>query len=204
MEYERDNARALKVIKSAGGAEHRLHNLMTTSFRNGALGVEEASNEKSRIYGETARRTRQRIERKREHTQARRGILSDKASSSKRLGYNVFHHNDSVLDPSDTQFFQTKNRAARKDPDTHSRLFSDRNIEVNPARGMKLRNEDLRGKSWNITNGTTIEHLKSTVPYKVNRMLAHPSQASMERGGNKQGFLDLRHVERCTSPFLPP
>ena len=204
MDFENGHERAMKVIKSANGAEHRLHNLMRTSFRNGALGVDSIKNVESRVYGETAKRTRERIERKREHTESRRGILSDKASSSKRLGYNVFHHNESVLPPEATKVFQRKNRSARKDPDTHERLFSDRKIEINPDRTQKLRNEQLRGKSWNITNGTKIVHVKSTVPYKVNRMQAHPSQASMERGANKQGFLDLRHVERCTSPFLPP
>ena len=62
MEFERDNARALGVIKSAGGAESRLHNLMRQSFKNGAIGVDKSSNGESRIYGDTARKTRERME----------------------------------------------------------------------------------------------------------------------------------------------
>jgi len=204
MEFEEANRRAVKVIKSANTAEDRLCNLMRQSYRTGCLGVDWGGNKESKVYGEKARVREDRLRERQRKAADRREFLGTIGSGTKRLGYNVFHHNESVLGPLDTNFIQTKNRSARVDPDTHSRLFSDRGIVVNPGRTMKLRNEQMRGKTWNITNGTEVEHMRSTVPYKVNRMQAHPSQASMERGGNKQGFLDLRHVERCTSPFLPP
>ena len=126
------------------------------------------------------------------------------SSAKQRLGYNPFHHNETVLDRAESKVCQSKNRSAAKFLDTHSRLFVDKGISINPERTQKLRNETLAGKDFNITNGTKIVTLPSTVAFRNNKMQAHPSQASMERGRNQQGFLDFSQVTRCTSPFLPP
>jgi hypothetical protein len=80
----------------------------------------------------------------------------------------------------------------------------DKGIAVNPSRTQKLRDETLAGKDFNIVNHTKITNIPSKVPFRNNKLQAHPSQATMQRGRNMQGFLDFSQVTRCTSPFLPP
>jgi hypothetical protein len=177
---------------------------MMTRHRNGVQGVDSVQNLDSRVYGELGKTLKAKVDAKVLHQTRRMENLRRINTASERMGYNPFHHNTEVLPASETKVFQSKNRASRVELDTHSRCFVDKGIPINGARTQKLRDETLAGKDWNITTGTKITTLPSKVPFRNNKMQAHPSQATMQRGRNMQGFLDLSQVTRCTSPFLPP
>ena len=177
---------------------------MKTRHHAGVTGVDSVYNPESATYADLGSTIQQKLTSKASKSAARRATLTKLGSAQVRLGYNPFHHNTNVLAPSETKVFQSKNNAAKPYLDTHSRLFVDDGIAINETRTQKLRNETLAGKDWNICTGTKITTLPSTVPFRNDKMQSHPSQATMQRGRNMQGFLDLSQVTRCTSPFLPP
>ncbi|GMH92792.1 hypothetical protein TrVE_jg12084 [Triparma verrucosa] len=204
MVFEHKQKAAHKLIAKADGARNRLHSLMATKHHTGVTGVDSVRNLNSAVYGSLGQTIQSKLSKKAASSLARTAALTRLASAEERLGYNPFHHNTTVLPPSSTKVFQTKNNSAKPQLDTHSRLFVDAGIPINPSRTQKLRNETLGGKDFNITNGTLITNIPCTVPFRNNKMQSHPSQATMQRGRNMQGFLDLSQVTRCTSPFLPP
>ncbi|GMH65566.1 hypothetical protein TrRE_jg9136, partial [Triparma retinervis] len=191
MEFEHKRIAAHKLIGKADGARNRLKSLMMTRHTNGVQGVDSVQNLDSRVYGELGRTIKTKVDNKALHQTRRMENLRRINTASERMGYNPFHHNTEVLPASETKVFQSKNRASRVELDTHSRLFIDKGIPINGQRTQKLRDETLAGKDWNITTGTKITTLPSKVPFRNNKMQAHPSQATMQRGRNMQGFLDL-------------
>ncbi|GMI00600.1 hypothetical protein TrLO_g8471 [Triparma laevis f. longispina] len=204
MVFEHKQKAAHKLISKADGSKNRLNALMATKHHTGVTGVDSVRNLNSAVYGELGGSIQRKLDRKAASSMARTAALSRIGNAEERLGYNPFHHNTTVLPPSSTQVFQTKNNACKPILNTHERLFVDSGLPLNPSRTQKLRNETLGGKNYNMIQHTLITTLPCSVPFRNNKMQAHPSQASMERGRNMQGFLDLSQVTRCTSPFLPP
>ena len=94
MEFEHKNVAAKKMISTADGSRNRLLHLMQTKDPHGVIGVDSVANEGSRVYGETARLTRERINRKNKHAGLRRERFEQLGTSAKKLGYNVFQHNE--------------------------------------------------------------------------------------------------------------
>ena len=177
---------------------------MRTRHHTGVTGVDSVYNPGSAVYADLGATIQQKLTTKQTKSAGRTAALTKVGSAQARLGYNPFHHNTSVLPASETKVFQSKNNSAKPQIDTHSRLFVDAGLAVNSSRTQKLRDETLAGKDWNICTGTKITTLPSKVPFRNDKMQSHPSQATMQRGRNMQGFLDLSQVTRCTSPFLPP
>ena len=204
MEFEHRRAAAHKMTRKADGAADRLGFLMRTAHKTGAVGVDSVKNLESKVYGDLGRTIVAKVSQKARHEDARRDMLTLQRDCAASRGYHPFHHNETVLSPRQTNFGQTKNRSAAPVLDTHARLFVDKGLTHNQSRTQKLRDESLAGKDWNITTHTKISHIPSTVPFRNDRTQAHPSQATMQRGRNMQGFLDFSQVTRCTSPFLPP
>jgi hypothetical protein len=204
MEFEHRRIKAAKMVGKADGAANRLDSLMKTSFKAGALGVDSVKNLNSGVYGELGRTIERTCNQKFVHETGRRDMLTQRKDVVRINGYHPFHHNETVLSPRQTKVVQTRNRTAAPVLNTHERLFVDKGIAINAQRTQKLRNETLAGKDWNITTNTLITDLPSNVPFRNNKLQAHPSQATMQRGRNMQGFLDFSQVTRCTSPFLPP
>jgi len=204
MEFEHRRIAAKKMCGKADGSANRLNALMRTQHKTGAVGVDSVKNLESGVYGDLGRTIAMKMDAKVTHEVARRERLTMKKDVVARNGYHPFHHNETVQPANLTKVVQTKNRAATKWVNTHERLFADKGITINPARMQKLRNETLAGKQYNIVNHTKIVNLPSTEPFRNNKMLCHPSQNTLQRGRNLQGFLDFSQVTRCTSPFLPP
>lgn len=73
---------------------------------------------------------------------------------------------------------------------TYDTLFGRLDTRIRPERTQHLRNEDLSGKNYNIvTHAKITEWPSEPVHRQHNKVLAHPSQASLEGSRNLQGTL---------------
>lgn len=161
-------------------------------FNRGILGIDSSSNEQSEIYGEKARDFNVRDEYLSIKHLERRTTLAQKSSS--------LHTNGNILAPEtlpprvkSEKLYQSKGGAARtlSFDETHNRIFFRRmDRPQNTQRAQNIRDQELSGKDYNIVNHTIINHWPSrTLNRDVNKVLNHPSQASLEGPRNLQGSL---------------
>ena len=190
IEYEKRQKEALAYTRAATAArESTRKQIAGQQFHRGILMVDSAFNDQSEIYGEKAKKLQAEKDYKAQIHLERYSSLSTKMSSMATNG--------NILVPASVQprvptekFYQTKggNAHAFSFEETHNRLFCRQEINKNGNRTQKIRDAEMAGKQYDIVTHTTIEHWPSRAFDRLeNKILLHPSQATMEGTRNLQG-----------------
>ena len=186
LNFEVKQQRAAKVLRRAEMQARRLTQYMRAHHPNGVLGVDSTANRRSAVYGAHAAEMQDLASYRTHHADRRRGNLSNILVGEQRHGYDPFAHDPTPR--SDIYFMQQK---ACHPPyaDTNARIFMKRDHAVNKDRRQHLRDMDIFGKSYDVVTHAKVEQFPSSVTERTNKILAHPSQQSEERGRNTQGSL---------------
>jgi hypothetical protein len=140
---------------------------------------------------------------------SRKSLLAFRDGHHERLGFNPLEHSESRDALSHAKSgvlrrpYQSKRHMAPH-LDTYDRVFGKDPYFINPDRTQHIYDQDMAGKHYNIVSHTEPElwRPKFIAQERVDKKLAHPSQQSLERGRNLQGYVEPSN--RCTSPFLDP
>ena len=203
MEFEKKKAQADELIRTATSQRIKTKKQMSgQQFHRGVLMVDSSDNLDSEVYGERAKHKLEADEIKHHNHNARRENLASKQGS--------MHTNGNILIPDSVAPHVRINKDYQSKggeyhgftvEETHNRLFCKHNetdrllsLEVSYGdRTQRLRDTELRGKGFNITQHTTLEYY----PPRFNnleapsRVMSHPSQQSLEMQRSLQG-----HVQR--------
>ena len=186
LEFEVKRQRAAKTLRSAEMQARRLTQYMRSHHPHGVLGVDSTANAESAVYGAAAVGMKDFRDHRASHSERRRANQSKILVATDRHGYDPFVHDPTYR--ADIHFMQQKASHAPY-ADTNARIFQKRDHFANPTRRQSLRDQDISGKDYDVITHTKVQLYPSTKPVRVNKILAHPSQQSSERGRNVQGSL---------------
>jgi hypothetical protein len=160
-------------------------------FQRGISMVDSNDNVNSEIYGEKARQVMAEREYKKQIHLERQSNLANKTSNMSIYGNLLV---PDTLGPRVklNKDYQSKggNYHALSYDETHNRLFCRLQGSNMSERTQVLRDTELSGKDYNITNHTIIEHWPArSFERTVERDMGHPSQQSLERTRNLQGTI---------------
>ena len=170
-------------------------------FYRGILSVDSSSNENSLVYGARAMAKKEILQQQRMREQARTAHLANSTSS-------LSSHGDILVPDSIAESvkvangWQRKNGHQRPVLNTHSRIFEHHDATIDwlnrippKERTQKLRNEETSGKPYDIVNHAKISFYPPETDFRreEKRILAHPSQHSLESSRNMQGALQTIH-----------
>ena len=188
LQFEVKQQRAARVLRRAEMQARRLTQYMRAHHPNGVLGIDSTANRKSAVYGAHAGEMQDLATYRANHAGKRRDNLSKILVGEQRHGYDPFAH-DPTYRPN-IHFMQQKAYTSHPPyADTNVRIFQKRDSVVNAPRRQHLRDMDIFGKTYDIVTHAEVEQFPSAVNERVNKILAHPSQQSEERGRNTQGSL---------------
>jgi len=181
MEFEKFNLQSKRTRHKADLDNKRRVQIMKSRHPEGCVGVDGPAAGDTEVYKDKAYMLQAKNGTMVQHSNGRRGLLAGKQSSVNGKGRRLLGHDHGIKNAAETKFCQSKGGGARRQINTHQRLFMDDPRSLNPARTQHLRNEDLAGKNFNIVTGAGHEHHRSNAPFKVgnggghiNRE-AHPS-----------------------------
>jgi hypothetical protein len=192
MEFEKKKLEAELLLKKAQMDRNKVRGqLASQQYHRGALMIDSSDNVNSEIYGDKAKKELSEQEYKRQIHLERRSRLSMMNSS--------ITTNGNILVP-DTigprvqleKFYQSKggHYHALSFDETHNRLFCRLQGALRSDRTQLLRDVDLSGKDYNITQHTVLEHWPPREFHRqVERNMTHPSQNSLEGTRNLQGSI---------------
>lgn len=192
LEFEKKEREAKELIGSAKDSREKLRKQLSgIQYHRGALMVDSNGNMQSEIYGERARIHKAESEYKSQIQLERKSRLASKESS--------LHLNGNILQPDSlgprvktNAFYQSKggDYHGLSFDETHNRLFCRMAACNSDHRTQRLRDLDLSGKQYSITQHTSVEHWPSRSMDRIhdnNRVMDHPSQATREGTRNLQG-----------------
>ena len=193
MEFDCQTHDAKKQLQAAASEREKLRaSIAGPNYHRGVLMCDSNDNVNSEIYADRARKLQEASNRRSAAHANRTNNLLEKGGTLGRSGGDWGN-----LLPDDGKNggmgFQSKGRVSGSlsFDQTKTRLFSGHEGRPrNDNRAQHLRDMDLLGKNYNIVSGTVIEHGQSRIPERVDKAMAHPSQASLN-GRNMQGC--LRH-----------
>lgn len=160
-------------------------------FQRGISMVDSNSNVNSEIYGDKAKQVLAEREYKKQIHLERMSNLANKQSSISIYG-NILVPDTLGPRVKLNRDYQSKggNFHALSYDETHNRLFCRLQPSNGSARTQVLRDTELSGKDYNITQHTVIEHWPArSFERQVERTMGHPSQQSLEHSRNLQGTL---------------
>lgn len=194
LDFEKKQKEAENLIASAKNSREKLKKQLSgIQFHRGALMVDSNGNVESEIYGDRAKVHRADSEYKAQIQLERKSRLASKESS--------LHLNGNILQPDSlgprvktNAFYQSKggDYHGLSFDETHNRLFCRMAACNSDHRTQRLRDLDLSGKQYNITQHTAIEHWPSRSLDRIqdhNRVMNHPSQATLQGTRNLQGSI---------------
>jgi len=191
QEFEIKKRAADEIIGRAMDTREKVKDQLSGGgFRRGIKGVDSSQNENSEIYGERARKEREDKEH-REYVHQERNINLAMKTSSMLTNGNILVPESVGSHIRSEKWSQTKGGQfhALTFDETKERLFMRKEMQVDPVRMQALRDMDLGGKQYNLVTHAAIAIHPSTRFDRVNKVLAHPSQASLEGPRNLQGSL---------------
>lgn len=165
--------------------------LSSQAFHRGALMIDSSDNIQSEIYGERATQEMAEKEYKRQIHLERQSRLAVKQSSIATNG-NLLAPNTIGPRVQVEKYYQSKggDHHALSFDETHNRLFCRLQGASSSDRTQMLRDIDLSGKDYNITQHTILEHWPPReFKRQVDRNMGHPSQAALEGSRNLQGTI---------------
>jgi hypothetical protein len=191
-EIRQKEAEAKEVINAA--VRHRNKTKQQVSgvlFQRGISMVDSNANINSEIYGEKARIEMAEREYKKQIHLERQSNLANKQSSMSVYG-NILVPDTLGPRVKLNKDYQSKggNFHALSYDETHNRLFCRLSGTYASNRTQALRDVELSGKDYNITQHTTIEHWPPrSFEREYVKDMAHPSQQALEGPRNLQGTL---------------
>jgi hypothetical protein len=192
LEFEKKEKEAKVLIQSAKGARDKVKKQLSgVQFHRGVLMVDNNANLDSEVYGQKARENLAENEYKDQIRLERKSRLASKQSAMTLNGNLLVPESVAPrvkLNPA----YQAKggDYHALSFDETHNRLFCRMQAMNNDVRTQRLRDLDLNGKEYSITQHTAIEHWPSRhVDRIVDKNMDHPSQSSLEGSRNLQGTL---------------
>ena len=195
LEFEKSAYDASRVVRKAYADRLHTKDVMKGPFHHrGVLMVDSSDNPESEIYGDKAQREMQKIRAHEEHIARKREILSERVSSVATNG-NILIPDTLAPNVVTEKLYQTKGGQVHgfSYEETKDRLFLRQNKVIDPRRTQTIRDAELYGKNYNIITGTNITVWPSKITPKEDKILAHPSQTSLESRRNLQGAV---HPER--------
>ncbi|KAG5178893.1 hypothetical protein JKP88DRAFT_247833 [Tribonema minus] len=218
-DYDARRQRAEALLRQAAQQRLRLAHLLARRHPHGALRVDSEANPETVVYAAAAQRRRAAEGVLAAHAQRRRERLDELIGRPElRFGFDPLAPLPPPA-TAPAQHCSARNRccegmaaqqrkarpategsaaAAAAAHTTHERLFerdggsgaAPRPQRRSAARAQALADAAHGGKTYDIvTNAALPPGLAPSVPERVCRWLAHPSQASLERGRNRQGAL---------------
>lgn len=160
-------------------------------YHRGVLMVDSSDNIHSEIYGNKAKEQLAEQEYKRQIHLERRSNLANKTSSMAITG-NILVPDTIGPRVKLNRDYQAKggNFHSLSFDETHNRIFCQIQGPASSERTQLLRDIELSGKDYNITQHTMIEHWPARrFERQVERDMAHPSQQALEGSRNLQGSL---------------
>eukprot|EP01038_Epipyxis_sp_PR26KG_P006695 gene6695-9184_t len=193
LTFEQQQREANKLLSEAISLRKKTRNQIAgLQFHRGVLMVDSSDNVNSEVYGERAIKEQADRDYKEQIHLERHSRLATKNSSIMTNG-NILNPDSVAARVQTEKFYQSKggNFHALSFDETHTRLFA-RTLDKMTYHGrtQQLRDTELSGKTYNITNHTEIEQWPSrTFDREYNKTLAHPSQSTLEGTRNLQGTL---------------
>ena len=219
LETERDANRAKKIIKKAKADKIRLEFLMKNRYPSGAVGVDSTANTESPFYAEECIKQLGKKDKKEMYMRHRSEFLKERWNASERLGFEPLHHaiipnteytgheiKDAEGKGSLKKLMQTKGRGgAAPKMDTYDRLFGQDPLKINEARRQHLHDQDLGGKTFDLTGTHKRQYYQPCVyipKVREDKVLIHPSQVSLNQTRNLQGTVKVsdRFIDPCLDP----
>lgn len=190
--FEKQQKEAEKAVRAAQSARLRTKVQITgMNFRRGVLMVDSNDNVNSEVYGETAKEQQRKNEIAYNNERERAEKLARRTSSQSVVG-NILVPETVSSSVRIDKYFQSKggDHHGLSFNQTHDRIFNRCDKVFNPSRTQLLRDTELSGKPYNIVNHTLIEAYPPRKFERLeNKVLAHPSQTSLEGTRNLQGSL---------------
>jgi hypothetical protein len=188
MEIDSQALAAKQHLGQAVTDRHKLKTSLTGPVHHrGVLMVDSSDNLNSEIYGErAASRHDQFLRTQLRHEQRQQNLIQKSGQLSKDYNHLIPENRN------ENKLFQTKKNVGSTltFEETFTRVFEKDQLKPpRPERTQHLRDQDLLGKNFNIITNTVITHGKSSIPEKIDKVLAHPSQQSLNSTRNLQGSL---------------
>jgi hypothetical protein len=194
LAFEKKKSEADHHMKKAVTDRNKTRaSMLNPQHNRGVLMVDTSDNINSEIYHQVAAENLVKKQAREEAFQKKQSYLSSKVSSMTTNGNilvpETVNSNVAVNKP-----FQTKGGSyhGMSFDETQERLFTRQSKPVDPERTQVIRDRDLGGRNYNLITGAAITTCPSKVEPKQDRILGHPSQASLEGFRNLQGALDSR------------
>lgn len=192
LEFEKKEKEAKVLIQQAKGDRDKVKKqLGGVQFHRGVLMVDNNANLESEVYGEKAKLNLANNEYKDQIKLERKSRLASKQCALSLNG-NLLVPESVAPRVKVNPNYQQKggDYHALSFDETHNRLFCRMQAMNSDARTQRLRNLDLSGKDYNITQHTAIEHWPSRhIDRQEDKNMAHPSQTSLDQSRNLQGTL---------------
>lgn len=190
LDFEVRTRAAHEYMRKASSDRAKTRKLISgITFHRGVLGYDSMNNAESEAYGDKAKILHKKIDRLDQFHEKRRAYV-DKVNG--KVVASVLS-NTGVPNQREDRTFQSKARCSNFDTSfesTYHSLFGQESEHRNTERAQMLRDQDHSGKTYNITQHTAVEHLPSRPFHRCeNKVLHHPSQASLEAQRNLQGTL---------------
>ena len=200
---------------------------MKNRYPTGVVAVDSTANELSSVYGDKFAKQSERFQRQETHSLQRSKFLKEKWNANERLGYALLQHaiipnqeydngnGKRIIQQAESKgslkpLMQTKGRGTAAPNaigmgDTNERIFGEDKFVVNEARRQHLHDQDVGGKTYDLT-GTHKLHVLQPCKYipklREDKKLIHPSQVSHEQQRNLQGAVKI--TDHFINPYLDP
>ena len=196
QEYEKRTKSAGLMIGEAQNSRQKLKQQLTgIRFQRGITGVDCHDNVNSEIYGDKAAAIAA-GEKNRNNLDIERRIILSKKTSSIITNGNVLVPENMDTRVQVQKFYQGKGGEFHNLPfqNTFNRLFCRTDAKQSmDHRTQALRERDLNGKTYDLVTHAGVEHWPVSGNTKAqgpeHKVLAHPSQASLEQSRNLQGAI---------------
>ena len=191
-DFEKRQKQAEELVRKAQGDRMKTRKQMSgLQYHRGVLMVDSSDNMASEIYGDRAKLKKADDE---YHSQIQLERMSRLATKRSAMATNGNILVPETLGPrvKINNIFQSKGGDfhALSHDETHNRLFCRLQGSNEAPRTQRLRDIELSGKQYNITQHTIIEHWPAkNFERNADSRMKHPSQHSLEAGRNLQGTL---------------
>jgi hypothetical protein len=154
--YLLKKAEAEKLKRCAIADKARMLGIMKMAYPTGVIGIENVSTEfgtpAPNVYAARTDSAAQQFERARAAREARMQQIVANSDTLQRRGFSFIQQTGDA--PPQRTLAARKAQGLPQDNDTHSRLFARDEWKHNPARAAQLRQQDVRGRGYDLITGT--------------------------------------------------
>ena len=154
-QFELKKQEAVKLQRKAKGDKDRMIDLMRTQYPNGVIGMDQVEPKYgeriSNVYADKVDASKRSYARAVAAQEERKKNIVANSDSLQRRGYSFIHQTGDA--PIQKSIAGRRGKGVQPSNDTHSRLFAREEYKHNPVRAEALRQQDMRGRQYDILTG---------------------------------------------------